>query len=141
MLAISIKLNCAIVAMSVGVFLPTEKPQLTLSYRKIQKREPVPSTHLSSSVFRAIVYDQEIHARNLGNYRSNGYFQRFFFVICGNNQQCFQSNSLPVPYFAITYLIANLSRQIDSILTRKEPRFVESILHLHSKLPPELWWS
>ena len=92
MLAIRIKLDSAIVAMAIGIFNASLKCSCkTKIAGQIEEWVTICTADVHRMVSRPIVDDKIIGPRHRCRKLGNSKLERFLFVICGNDNQCFQN--------------------------------------------------
>ena len=92
MLAISIKLDSAIIAMTIGIFNASLKCSCkTKVAGQIEKWIAVCTANINRMVSRPVINDKIVNPRRRCRKLGNSGLKRFLFVICGNNNQCFQN--------------------------------------------------
>ena len=92
MLAIRIKLNGAIIAVSISIFNAslkcTRKTEVT---GQIKKRITIFTANIDRMVSRSIINNKIVDPGCRRCEPGNSSLERFFLVICGNDNQCFQN--------------------------------------------------
>ena len=92
MLTIGIKLNGTIIAMTMSVFNASLKSaRKTKIAGQIKEWIAICTANINRMVSRSVINDKIIDPRRRCRKLGNSGLKRFFLVICGNNNQCFQN--------------------------------------------------
>ena len=92
MLAISIKLNSAVVPMPISIFnTRLERTRKAKIAGQVQKRISIVSANLDSPINGTVVNDKVVNIGNSCGQPSDRRLERLLFVISRNNNQCLQN--------------------------------------------------
>ena len=92
MLAIRIKLNGTIIAVSISIFNASLKcARKTKVTGQVKKRITIFTANIDRMISRSIINDKVVDPGCRCHELGNSSLERFLLVICGNDNQCFQN--------------------------------------------------